>query len=73
MILIYQQSSELLIFCVLLLNRGPAFTFKMTCGKKKKKKKEVKLRPRVVLEFKFSCVGVLRPFTNFQVISGVVS
>ena len=33
MILIYKQSSELLIFCVLLLIRGPTFTFKITCGK----------------------------------------
>ena len=43
MILIYKQSSELLIFCVLLLNRGPIFTFKITCGKKKKKKKKKKM------------------------------
>ena len=37
MILIYKQSSELLIFCVLLLNWGPTFTFKITCSKNKKK------------------------------------
>ena len=47
MILIYKQSSELLIFCVLLLNRGPTFTFKITCGKKKKKKKKWKYAQRL--------------------------
>ena len=35
MILIYKQSSELLIFCVLLLNRGPTLTFKIHVVKKK--------------------------------------
>ena len=46
MILIYKQSSELLIFCVLLLNRGPTFTFKITCGKKKKKKMKKKKKKK---------------------------
>ena len=71
MILIYKQSSELLIFCVLLLNRGPTFTFKITCGKKKKKK--MKICPKVVLEFELSCFCILWHFNTFHVISGAVS
>ena len=67
MILIYKQSSELLIFCVLLLNRGPTFTFKITCGKKKK------YENKVVLEFELSCFCILWPFNTFHVISGAVS
>ena len=62
MIVIYQQSSELLIFCVLLLNRGPTFTFKMTCGAQ-----NVKICPKVVLEFELSCVAC---FTALQHFSG---
>ena len=71
MILIYKQSSELLIFCVLLLNRGPIFTFKITCGKKKKKKNEN--MPKAVLEFELSCFCILWHFNTFHVISGTVS
>ena len=75
MILIYKQSSELLIFCVLLLNRGPIFTFKITCGKKKKKKKKKKMKicPKAVLEFELSCFCILWHFNTFHVISGTVS
>ena len=55
MILIYKQSSEPLIFYVL-LNRGPTFTFKTTCGKRKKKWKYVQKLFLYFMAFQhFSC------------------